>query len=109
MKEKVYLKWEEVDKTWENSDWLWEDVSIYLEIGRLVGNSGGYSEYTKNNPWEKLRKDVGEEKTKKIIKLYCKFKDIEYEKVVENGNDIKVTANEFENFIRDGISIKVNI
>lgn len=101
-----YLKWEEVDQLWQNVNQHWED--IFIEIETAVRKGGGdYAAYVKGNPWDKLRKDIGEEKTKKVIKLYCKVNNIEYQKIVEGGKDIKVTVNEFERFVKNGISIKV--
>lgn len=139
MQEKIYINWEDESEIWQNSKYIWDDVSFFrplppinkkcikweeggvwnnvnylwnsycIDIETAVRGGGGYAEYVKNNPWDKLRRDIGEEKTKKVIKLYCKVNNIEYEKVVENVKDIKVTANEFENFVKDGISVKVNI
>jgi hypothetical protein len=113
MQEKKYLKWEEVDSIWDDTNYLWEDVAILIEVNNLVNHGGGgYAEYVKGNPWEKLRKDLGEEKTKRVIKLYLKHKGVEYEESKGINENIKVTASEFEifvtNSIRESISIKVN-
>ena len=114
MKYKKYLKWEEVDSLWEETNYLWEDVAIFIEIEEAVRRGGGdYAAYVEGNPWAKIRKEFGEEKTKRVIKLYCNYKGIEYDKSIEvNESKIKVTANEFERFvkssIRESISIKVN-
>ena|ERR1035437_3766222 len=106
---KKYLKWEETNFLWEQLDMQWQDV--FIEIAEAVRKGGGgYGEYVGSggNPWEKLRKDIGKEKTKKVIKLYCKVNGIDYEKSVESGTDIKVSVSEFERFVKEGISIKVN-
>lgn len=114
MKVKKYLNWEEVDSVWEETNYLWEDVAILIEIEEAVRRGGGdYAAYVEGNPWAKIRRDLGEEKTKKVIKLYCNYKGIEYDKSIEvNESKIKVTATEFEKFvkssIRESISIKVN-
>lgn len=107
MSQKIYYKWEELNITWENANYLWEEVMY--EVLSAVKGGGGYAAYVEGNPWDKLRKDIGEEKTKKVIKLYCKFNNIDYEKVVESRTDIKVTVNEFERFVKDGISIKIDL
>lgn len=113
MLQKKYLKWEEVDSIWDDTNYLWEDVAIFIEINDLVNRGGGdYAAYVEGNPWNKLRKDLGEEKTKRVIKLYCKHKGVEYEESKGINESIKVTASEFEifvkNSIRESISIKVN-
>lgn len=114
MSQKRYLKWEEVDSVWEETNYLWEDVAILIEIEQAVRQGGGdYAAYVKGNPWQQVRQDLGEEKLKRVIKLYCNYKGIEYDKSIEiNENKVKVTASEFEKFIktsiRESISIKVN-
>ena len=113
MLQKKYLKWEEVNTLWEQTNYLWEDVSILIEVDDLVrGGGGGYADYIKGNPWQQLRKDLGEEKTKKVIKLYCKHKGVEYEESKNINESIKISVSEFETFIktsiRESISIKVN-
>ena len=99
-----YINWEDCNYLWENMEFIWE----FVEIDNLIRRGGGYVAYVKNNPWEKLKKDIGEEKTKKVIKLWCKVNNIEYEKTTES-REIKVTASDFENFIKNGISVKIDI
>ena len=114
MSQKRYLKWEEVDSVWEETNYLWEDVAILIELEETVRRGGGdYAAYVKGNPWQQVRQDLGEEKLKRVIKLYCNYKGIEYDKSIEiNEDKFKVTASEFEQFIktsiRESISIKVN-
>ena len=114
MSKKRYLKWEEVDSVWEETNYLWEDVAILIELEETVRRGGGdYAAYVKGNPWQQVRQDLGEEKLKRVIKLYCNYKGIEYDKSIEiNEDKFKVTASEFEQFIktsiRESISIKVN-
>jgi len=112
MLQKKYLNWEEVNSIWDDTNYLWEDVAIFIEIDNLARGGGGYAEYVKGNPWQQLRKDLGDEKTKKVIKLYCKYKGVEYEESKGINESIKVSASEFEVFIKDSIresiSIKVN-
>ena len=114
MSQKKYLNWEEVDSVWEETNYLWEDVAILIELEETVRRGGGdYAAYVKGNPWQQVRQDLGEEKLKRVIKLYCNYKGIEYDKSIEiNEDKFKVTASEFEQFIktsiRESISIKVN-
>ena len=113
MSQKRYLNWEEVNSVWEETDYLWEDVAILIEIEQAVRRGGGdYAAYVKGNPWEQVRKDLGEEKTKRVIKLYCNYKGIEYDKSLEiNENKIIVSASDFELFVKDSIreSIKIKV
>ena len=107
-KTQIYLKWEEVNFLWENVDMVWE--SVLVEVDQAVRRGGGgYSAYVEGNPWAKLKKDIGEEKTKKVIKLYCKINGIDYEEIAEKNENLKVTASQFETFVKEGISIKVDI
>ncbi len=110
---KKYLKWEEVNLKWENVELTWDEVFILLEVvsHRVSGGGSGYpykGEYEKNNPWRQLNKDLGRENTDKIIRLYCRVRGIEYEKIKNPREDIKVTINEFDRFLNDSINIKVD-
>jgi hypothetical protein len=106
---KKYLDWDELNLKWENIDMTWDEIFIILEVKR--GGSGGYpfKDYIDGNPWNKLRENIGDEKTEKIIKLYCRVNDIDYEKVLEKKEDIKVSTNDFERFINSGANIKIDI
>jgi len=106
---KKYLKWEEVTLNWENVHMTWDEVFILLEVARRIGGGSGqgYKDYVDNNPWKQVRKDLGEEDAKKLIKVYCRVKGIEYEKVKEPINDIKVTVNEFERFVKEAVNVKI--
>ncbi len=109
---KKYLKWEEMSISWESVDLLWEEVFILLEVEGIIKGGGGYGykEYVDGNPWSQLKKEIGEEKTKKVIKLYCKVNGLEYDETREIEDDeIKVNVNDFERFIKEGISIKVGL
>jgi hypothetical protein len=108
---KKYLKWEEVTLKWEDVDLTWDEVFILLEVFRRKGGGGGglyRDEYEKNNPWKKMAKDFGEENTKKVIKLYCRVRGVEYEDIREPMEDVKVTVNEFTRFINE-VKVKVGI
>lgn len=111
MKQKKYLTWEDVDITWDELNMLWEDVSILIEVNDLINRGGGYGDYVKNNPWGRLREDIGEEKTKRVIKLYCSYKNIEFNEERVLNEDIKVNAKDFKKFIDNSIenSIRINI
>lgn len=108
---KRYLDWDEVTINFESLELEWEDVFILLEI-RGGGGTGKreeypFKEYMDNNPWNQLRGQIGEEKTQRVIKVFCKVNDIDYEKIVESKEDIKITMNEFERFI-ESVIVKVN-
>lgn len=122
--------WNNFNSKWDNSNYTWDEVCLLIEIEKEVRRSGNgdYSEYFKGNPWGKLRETIGEDKTKKVVSIYLKYKNIEYNKSVDKFNnlklsvdnikfsnkssDIKVTATDIEIFIKDvikeSISIKVS-
>lgn len=108
---KKYLAWEELTVNWENIDLLWEEIFILLEIQETIRKSGGFTtgwkEYVENNPWNQLNQNIGDEKTKKIIKLYCRVNGIEFDETREIDKQVKVTVNEFERFLREAISVKI--
>lgn len=109
---KKYLKWEEVSINWEDVDLLWEEVFILLEIEQIIKKGGGfnpgYQEYVDGNPWKKFNEKLGKEKTKKIIKLYCRVNNIEFDESREvEDNSTKISVNEFERFVTDAISVKI--
>lgn len=110
---KKFLKWEELTINWEKVDLLWEEVFILLEVERVIKGGGGfgYKDYVDNNPWKQLDKDIGKEKTKKVIKLFCRVNDIEFDETrdIDDENQIKVTVNEFERFVQEAISVKIGV
>ena len=68
---KKYLKWEELNIKWEDIDLTWDEIFILLEVENIIRGGGGYGskEYIDGNPWKQLKQEIGEEKTKKVIKL----------------------------------------
>jgi hypothetical protein len=109
MANKRFLKWKELG-LFKNINQKWSDVSVLIEVDRIVTGGGGYSTYS--DPWKKLQKEIGDEKTKRVIKLYCNYKGIEYDESREINDDIKVTGFDFEIFvkkaIRESITVKVS-
>ena len=106
---KVYLEWENVDFTWDQLDMLWEDVAIIKVVGELIRRGGGSSAYVRGNPWEKTRTELGEEKTKKFIRIVCKVNGLEYEEVVYPNPKIKVTADHIDKVFTEAIKIGVKV
>ena len=108
---KKWLKWEESDLKWDKADLTWDEFFILLEIGGSGAGSGylykDQEEYEKNNPWKKLTEDIGEENTDKVIKVYCRVRGIDYEKIKNPRNDIKVTVNEFDRFLNETVNVKI--
>jgi len=111
---KKYLKWEELTINWEDIHLTWDEIFILLEVEDVINRGGGYGykEYVDSNPWKQLREDIGEEKTKKIIKLYCRVNNIETEQYGYINEDIKVMAYDFELFVKEtitkNITVKIN-
>ncbi len=113
---KKFLKWEEINVKWEDLILLWEDISILLEVSEALrkgGSGASYKEYVKNNPWDQskkqLEKELGEEKTKKFIKLVCRVNGIDYEEVVEPNNKIKITTDHIEKVFNEAIKVGIKI
>lgn len=109
---KKWLKWEEMTINWENVNLTWDEIFILLEVEQLIRKGGGggyaYKDYVDGNPWQQVKKDIGEEKTKKLIKVFCRVKGIEYEESRTPMEDIKVSVNEFERFVKEAVSVKVD-
>lgn len=100
-----YLKWENLDMLWNAVDMNWE--SVLIEVANVIKRGGGANAYIKGNPWEKTKQEIGEEKTKKFIKIFCKVNNLEYEKVVEPNSEIKVTVEQIEKVFNEAkVSIK---
>jgi hypothetical protein len=107
-----YLKWEELNLKWEDFNLPWgEEIFILLEVENIIKRGGGYGykEYVDGNPWKQLREDIGEEKTKKVIKLYCKVNNIETEQYGYINENIKVSAYDFELFVKETIDKTIRI
>jgi hypothetical protein len=109
MSTKVFLEWENVDFTWENLDMLWEDVALLIEVGGVIRGGGGISSYVKGNPWDVTKRELGEEKTKRFIRLVCKVNNLEYEDVIYPDPKIRVTADHIEKTLNESIKVGVKI
>jgi len=110
---KKWLKWEEMTINWESIDFTWDEIFILLEVEQLIrrggGGGSGMKEYVDGNPWKQVNEKIGIEKTKSLIKVYCRVNNIDYEESRTPMEDIKVSINEFERFIKEAVSVKVNI
>jgi hypothetical protein len=110
---KKWLKWEEMTINWESIDLTWDEIFILLEVEQLIrrggGGGSGMKEYVDGNPWKQVNEKIGIEKTKSLIKVYCRVNNIDYEESRTPMEDIKVSINEFERFIKEAVSVKVNI
>jgi hypothetical protein len=106
---KVYLEWENTDFTWDQLDMLWEEVAIIKEVGELIRRGGGAGAYVKGNPWEKTREQLGEEKTKKFIRIVCNVNGLDYEDVIDPNPKIKVTATHIEKVFTEAVKVGVKI
>jgi hypothetical protein len=101
----LYYKWEEVNFTWT--------ISISMGVSRrylnVIRKVGGSSAYVKGNPWDVTKRELGEEKTKRIIKLFCKVNNLDYQEVLEKRDDIKITVEQVEKVINEAIKVGVKI
>ena len=112
MATKYYLDWQEVTTNWEDLGINWEDVYILIEAKQKVGGGGGgtsLKEYIKGNPWKNFRKDLGEEKAEKFIKLFCKINGMDYEEVIKPKSKIKVKVEHFERVFSGVPNIKIRM
>ena len=105
MVKKIYLNWENTDFTWNNLNMTWEEVAILIEIGK----KGGSSAYINGNPWDVAKKQLGEEKAVKFIKLVCRVNGLDYEKTLEPKNEMKITIGHIERVINEGMKIGIKI
>ena len=91
----------------------WDEIFILLEVESLIrrggGGGSGMKEYVDGNPWKQVNEKIGIEKTKSLIKVYCRVNNIDYEESRTPMEDIKVSINEFERFVKEAVSVKVNI
>ena len=110
---KKWLKWEEMTINWESIDFTWDEIFILLEVEQLIrrggGGGSGMKEYVDGNPWKQVNEKIGIEKTKSLIKVYCRVNNIDYEESRTPMEAIKVSINEFERFVKEAVSVKVNI
>lgn len=108
---KKWLKWEELTINWEDLDLTWDEVFILLEVEKVIRGGGGFGQkqYEDGNPWKQLTKEIGEEKTKKVIKLYCRVNGIEYQDYAVTNENIKVAAYDFELFVKETIEKKISV
>ena len=110
---KKWLKWEEMTINWESINLTWDEIFILLEVEQLIrrggGGGSGMKEYVDGNPWKQVNEKIGIKKTKSLIKVYCRVNNIDYEEYRTPMEDIKVSINEFERFVKEAVSVKVNI
>lgn len=112
---KRFLKWEEINMTWENINrngtlMVWEDIAIIRQVSGSIqrGDKNEYEKWIRNNPWQRLKEDIGEEKTERFIKIFCEINGMNFEEVRKiEENKIKLTIENFEKVFRK-IDIKVN-
>ena len=109
MFEKYYLKWEEIDFTWDHLDMLWEDISILREIAGVIRRGGGSMAYVQGNPWDKTRQAVGEEKTKKFIKIFCRVNGLDFEETHELKDGMRITVDQIEKVFDEARKIGIKV
>ncbi len=106
-----YLDWQEVNINWEDLELDWEDVYILIEAKqRAGGGSGsGLKDYIQGNPWKNFKRDLGEEKTDKFIKLFCKINGMNYEEVIKPKSKIKVRVEHFQRVFENVPNVKIKM
>jgi hypothetical protein len=108
---KKYLKWEELNINWEDLHLTWDEIFILLEVEDVINRGGGYGykDYLDGNPWKQIRKEIGDEKTKRVIKLYCRINGVDYHENALINDSIKVSAYDFELFIKENIERTIRV
>jgi hypothetical protein len=57
-----------------------------------------------------MRQQFGDDESEKIIKVLCKINGIEYDKILENKQNIRILVNDFiRNKELDQINVKVKL
>ena len=98
--------WEQVDHINDDpTDNRIENLKLVEEVEHLSNHA---KEWIKNNPGKQIRKDIGEEKTERFIKIFCEINGMNFEEVRKiEENKIKLTIENFEKVFKK-IEIKVN-
>jgi len=101
----IYLSWNEVDTNWNATDDNW---NLVIEVQNIIKRrGGGISDYIKGNPWNKLRRDIGEEKADKFIRIVCKINGLEYEESIKLNSTIKIEVSHFERTFQSIPNVKI--
>ena len=99
----ICYKWGNANIPWKNANWLWSECQVVQDIltGLEVGNRPGVDATTLIQPWleEPWNPYRSGEKKKRLIKLICKVKGIEYEEE-KAMKDFKVTADDIKLVVR---------
>jgi hypothetical protein len=101
-----YFKWEETNFTWDKLDMPWNLVDEFVEV---IRKTGGSSAYVNGNPWDVTKRELGEEKTRKIIKLFCSVNNLNYQEILEKRDGIKITIEQVDRVINEAIKVGVKI
>jgi len=101
-----YFKWEETNFTWDKLDMSWELVGEFIEV---IRKHGGSQAYVDGNPWDVTKRELGEEKTKKIIKLFCTVNNLDCNEILEKRDNIKITVEQIDKVINESIKVGVKI
>jgi hypothetical protein len=111
MSQKYYLDWQEVNVNWNELDINWEDIYILIEAKQKTGGGDAtlLKEYIDGNPWNKFKKDLGEEKAEKFIKLFCRINEMNYEEVIKPKSKIKVKIEHFQRVFENVPNIKIKM
>lgn len=114
MADETYYLWENLNINWENLNQEWQHI-VY-EVQRVMRGGGPagvydktfYEDYVKNNPWKQLSKQIGEEKTEKFIKVFCRVNGMIYEDVIHPDSQIKLEVKHFNRVFNEStINVKM--
>ncbi len=102
------MNWEDVTDNWESTgDNIWNDIYILSEAKSSI--KGSISDYIKGNPWDRFKKDIGEEKTDRLIKIVCRINNLEYSEVIKPNTSIKIEVKHIERAFSSIPKVKIRI
>ena len=109
MATKVYLEWENVEQKWGEVDMLWEEVVLITQVAEVVKKTGGLSSYIQGNPWDITKRNLGEEKTNKFIKIFARVNGLEYDEIIHPNSKVKVTVEQMSKVFDEVEKVGVKI
>lgn len=105
---KICYKWGNCDILWSQADWTFSECQIIQDILIGIGNKPGVDATELIQPWlnEPWNPYKSGEKKKKLVRLICKVKGIEYDESKEL-KDFNVLVDDIKLIIDKALNITV--